>query len=629
MSSEHSLQRLAESITPSDALRKNAKAAVFTRITSGAVLGAVQSVKPAPAFKRTVKERVMRAIRPELAENLLSLASRTHAPVRRAAAPAFARLSPLKDSPAVHSWVKWSAAFAVLLLIIRSMPLILLAPPTNAETSVQLLPSGGDVTVYIGGVWQNVTEPQALRGPAMINTGTSRATIVLNDDGVIRLAPNTTLKLHDTGDHPQASSGGPTATLVRGQVWALGLLPPVVGGLVLETSEGTLSLNAGSTSVSQTETAVSVAVYDKGVTFHRGDQTVLLVSGEKITVQGTRAFSIVSLPVTVYADAWVSENLSQDAVHRADIARLQEERRAEMAGILPTSIFYPAKRIAEEVDVLFTLTQDGRTEKRIQQAGTRLSEALALLKEGQSDEAAVPLEEYSQSLVALASAEEENIVKDLIRKQIAEASTSLAAQPAGPETSLDLLADAVTRVGAAIPDAELSATDIQGYVLVDKIAQINKILSLDKDPAAAAQAYAEIRPYLTGLLADDTGTHPLLQKEAKSLLVSTSALLAKTEGGESVTVAMEADIAQYLPEEKEEVLVTEEELNARVAAMMERIFVFRHPRSRYNQLLEEMRSIRNDPNRGTLLRRLKTALPEGLGEYINTEIKNLGDELND
>ena len=34
-----------------------------------------------------------------------------------------------------------------------------------------------------------------------------------------------------------------------------------------------------------------------------------------------------------------------------------------------------------------------------------------------------------------------------------------------------------------------------------------------------------------------------------------------------------------------------------------------------------MEDLRHDPYRGTLLRRLRIALPHALGEYVNTELK--------
>ncbi len=637
MLNEDSLQRLAEKTVPSAALKRAARNQLMKRIRPEALLSSVESVAPRASSALSMKERILRAIRPEVADSLSSLAhdtSVTSGAFARIRESIFSRLEEPASVPLVHSGLKWGAAFAVFVLIIRSMPLILLAPPTSAENGVQLFPAGEQVSIFIGGVWQPVTGPETLKGPAMISTGNARATVILNDDGVFRMGPNTTLKIQDTGDHPQLSEHAVTATLVRGEVWTLGLLPPIVSGLELETSEGTLSLNAASAAVTQEDGRVTVSVYDKGVTFTTAKQTTFLVSGEKVTVSAGRPSTIVSMPVSVYAESWVAENLSQDAVHRAEIAKLQEERRIQIAGILPTSFLYPAKRIAEQVDVFFTLTHDGRTEKRIEQAGTRLSEAIALMKKGETDAASVPLTEYSQSLVALASDEEDNLVKELIRQQIADASASLTTPSRDPDTSVGMLTDAVTKIGAAIPDVELSSKDLQGYVLVDKLAEINKILSLDHDPQAAAGAYAEIRPYLKDLLAEGTGTNPLLQKEAMALLVSTSSLLkdpdASAGADTKLVAAMLGDVSQYLPEEQQSIEELNAELDQKVKTIRALIIKFDSPVSRYNELMRQMDEIisnKSDPNRGLLLRKLKAALPVALGEYVNLGIKRLGDEL--
>jgi hypothetical protein len=76
--------------------------------------------------------------------------------------------------------------------------------------------------------------------------------------------------------------------------------------------------------------------------------------------------------------------------------------------------------------------------------------------------------------------------------------------------------------------------------------------------------------------------------------------------------------------------LSESELNAQVQAIVDRIFALKLPRSRYNELMNAMRDLEGNPNRGTILRRLYRALPEnGLAGYVRTEIKELGDELND
>lgn len=627
MPSRHPLQQLASEVIPNDRFRSGVRQRVLSRLEPKSLSSLASGVEPQSAFRETVKDRILRSIRPGFAVDFESLVSSV-LPKRSAARRVLPAMRRLPQSPVVHGSLKWAAAFAVFLVIIRTLPVILLAQPTWAASGVQLLPGGEDVTMYIGGVWQPVTEPQTLKGPAMIHTGASTATVVLNDDGVLRLAPNTTIKIQDLSDRPQLESSAPTATLVKGTVWALGLLPPIVDSLTLETAQGTISLNAASASVQQDGANVTIAVYDKGITFDRNAQKTFLVSGERVSVSENQSTGVVQMSVRAFADQWVTTNLSQDAVHRADIARLQAERRTEIAGILPTSIFYPAKRIAEEVDVLFTLTHDGRTEKRIDQANTRLSEALALVKNGQSTEASEPLAEYRDSLVAMAGDQEDNLVKYLIKKQIADAGTTLSAPVTDTEAGARMIADAVAQVGAAIPDADLKPRDIEGYVLVDKLAQINKILSLDKDPTAAAAIYSDIQPYLKDLLVSDTGAHPLLQKEAKSLLVSTSVLLKQSNAAnKKVASLMEDDISQYLPVEQEQILLTEEELAQRVSEMLTRIFLFRHPTSRLNQVMAEIRNLDNDPNRGTLLRRLKNALPDTLGEYVNSVIRNSGNEL--
>lgn len=624
---------MAENVTPSDAKRRAMKAQLHARIRPEGMLSAVSTSTPSLSFRETLKEKVLRAIRPELGQNLSSLASGvdlTPKSLQTLKSVILSRLQPVQEAHTIHVGFKWAAAFAMFILIIRSMPLILLAPATQAELGVQLVPGGENVSVFTGGVWIDAKEPQIIGNAVMVRTGSAGATLVLNDDGVLRLAPDTTVKLHDISDRPQFQSEGPTATLIRGKMWALGLLPPIVEGLVVETTYGTLSVNAGSVSIEDDgKGSVTIAVYDRGITLNNGKQTSFLVSGEKTVLKDGKTFSIQNMQTRVFSEPWVQSNLAQDAVHRSEIAKLQEDRRTEVAGILPTSFLYPAKRIAEEVDVLFTLTHDGRTEKRIQQANTRLSEAISLIKEGQGTEASAPLAEYKTSLVSLVSDENDNLVKYMIQKQIADASTSLSTVDESPNGSIQLLKDAVMQVGAAIPDADLKPRDIEGYVLVDRLTMINQILSEQEDASLAVAEYADISPYIEGLLADADGAHPLLQKEARSLLVTTSELLktaSKTNTGE-VFVAMASDVSQYLPEEPEQVLVSEEDLNRQVQEMMKRIFIFRQPISRYNQLLTEMRGLESNPNRGTLLRRLKSALPERLGEYVNTEVKKLGDEL--
>ncbi len=406
MSDPVSLRRLAENVTPSDEVRARLKKRITGSIDPVLLRKTVEQVEPSAAFGKSLRARILGAIHPpKIADDIRSLAeniSLSPARLHVLRENILARLSPVTRAPIIHGGLKWGAAFAALVLMVRMMPLVFLAPATQADVSVQLIPSGEDVSIYTDGVWQYVTKPQIIHGPVLLRTGESTATILLNDDGVFRLAAHTTFHLQDLGDRPQSVSTTPTAVLENGTVWVLGLLTPVVDGISIQTPHGQTIINSGSASISEDGSRMTVALYDRGATVIRDNQTSFLVSGEKGVVTNSN-LSIVTMPQTAFTSPDVSTNLEQDAVHRTEIAKLQADRRARMAGILPTSIFYPAKRIAEEVDLLFTLSQDGKTQKRVQQADTRLSEALALIKDGQNTEAAVPLTEYRDSLIGMAS----------------------------------------------------------------------------------------------------------------------------------------------------------------------------------------------------------------------------------
>lgn len=617
-----SFSGLPESVNPSSEGRDR----MWKRISSSlepksSFSRVVQSVRPSSDFHASTREQILARIAPPLGEALKGLSSKVTFPLR--SLTFLDALEPAEKPPMFHAWLRWSTAFVLVVLVFRLAPLVVLSP-TQADTAVQLIPHGQGVQVFEGGVWRAARASEVLQNGVMIATDDiSEVTLVLNDDGVLRMAANTTLKLHDLGDRPQNVSTGPTATLVRGRVWALGLLPPFIDGLSLETDRGTLALNAGSASIEKRDNGeIDVSVFDKGVTFLAQGQPTLLVAGERLAATDT--VKVSKMKDSVFAESWPKKNLSQDAVHRAEIAKLQEERQKKLAGILPGSALYPVKRVAEKVDALFAFTSDAKTQKQVDQANTRINEALALLQDGQDDEAIAPLAEYTHSLVALAETGEDTLVRHLLARTLADETAKTGATDT--HIRLDILQQALDDITASVPDAA-PIDDLQGYLLVDKLTQVRQAIKTGAEPQEIAFLYKEVRPYLSQILSDDSTTNELLKREAEYLLMSSATLAQSSSKPTSgpLLIALDADISTFLPEESDALKVTGEELDAQVTAMVERIYVFRHPLSRYNQLLTEMKSIEKHPSRGTLLRRLKVALPDGLGEYVNTELKKLTD----
>lgn len=612
-------QRLLPDIVPDARLRDAARRRVLAKIRPEGLMALVQSVEPASSFHLRLRQRVMRAIHSRAAQALqwaaapVSLDASAFVRLRSAI---LTRLTPV-HRPLLSSGLKWSAAFAAFVLLIRSTPFLLLSPVT-AEAGVQLLPTGV-VMMMVGGVTQEIDAPLALRSSALLRTTDTEATLVFGDRGVLRLAPHSALRLHDDG---AASEHSLTATFIEGRLWALGLTAPFAHGLNIEAGDGVIAVNAGSVSIERSDTHVVVTTYDRGASVLRGQHTQLLVTGEQASYRAdAAALGRRTVPTSAFAQPWVASNLERDAVHRADIARLQAARSEH---ILPTSLLYPAKRFAEEVDVLFSLSRDERAQKRLQQAGTRLREGVALLGQGQGEEASGPLQEYATTLVALAGDQHDNLVKDIIRTQIAEATAAIGDDGAKTAASLELLSQAVASVGAAVPLGDVSSKDVEGYVLVDSLARIqHQLRSAAGEPEKIAALYADLRPYLADLLRDEAGVHPLLRREAESLLAGIAALATSVppqsaaSQESAVLLALARDAQQYIPSEPQSLLITEEELLARVQAIYDRIFLFSHPQSRLNQLMEELRQMEGDPNQSRLLRRLKAALPQdGLARFV-------------
>ncbi len=625
MSSPLDLHRLSEGIRPSDDLKLRIGKHIQSRI--GGDLHALASSQTVDASARVrIFERISASISPAFGRDLERLASRfplSPLPLLREAL--LMRLQP-RSIGFFGQWMKWSFAFILLAFLVRISPFVFTAPSLRAQTGVYLLPKG-EVSLLHGSLWENVTDSLLLDRATTIRTGPSgSATIILHDDGVLRLAPNTEISLQDLSDRPM-KNGDHTATLSFGQMWIFGLVPTFVDGISIHTRSGDLAINEGSVSVFDDGTSIAVAPYDRGVTVTTPAQTFFLIAPERLSARGSNRLMASRSTKTDQESLWVQENLKNDAVHRSDLAKLLSAQKKQDTAILPTSFLYPAKRFAEEVDVFFAFSETEKSEKRLAQANSRLHEAFALLHDGKDSEAKIPFSEYRSTLLSLASSNQDNLVQSLIREQVASASTSLLDAEQTSSGSMTLLLSAVHDVSTILPDANLRPEDIQGYILIDRLSRMNKNLQDPEGGQNAVAQYENIRPYLATLLRDQSSTNVLLKKEAIALLVSSSHELTSASLDETSRKALSADIAQYLPQEKEDVLVSEEQLNAQVDVMMDRIFMFRHPRSRYNQILVEMQGLEGNPRRGTLLRRLKIALPDALGEYVNTEIKKLGDEL--
>ncbi len=622
---ETHLHASREAVRAEPQMQSRIKSKISARITVSDVIAlASAEVTPPVSVKETIWQRIRNAVEPIGATTLLhkirglllpseELRAMLFQPIRMRLVPA--------SVPIGNRGFKWVAAFALVLVTVRISPLLFLAPYSAAESPLILLPTRGEVSVFIGGLWQSLDSELIFTQSALVQTRDGEATIVLHDDGVIRLGPNTTVALHDTADRPAPAEHDPTLTLHAGKIWVQSLIPAHLQGITIATSQGIVEIHEGSISITE-GAAVSVEVWDRKATVHYKDKDVPLVAGERTSLTSDAPLFVKNIAPVAYDESWAAENLRRDAVHRREIAQLQYERRIAVAGILPTSRLYPVKRAAEAVDMLLTFGEEAKAQKQIGLANTRLNEAAALIAEG--SEATEPLAEYRRTLLAIATGSGEgSLIRVMLRQELSETAADITA--ALPDDDAYVLKKTVLETSAAVPGSFVDAKEVQGVLLVDTLSSLMRSVE-EGNVDTAKTIFQELSPYLDSL----DGSSPLspeMQKEAKASLATFAvALNAYEDDVGGIDPEFLAQVSPYLPVITAPTAkpLSDAEIDAVVQMIYNRIFIYKQPRSRWNQLLVEFRALDGHPDQGRILRRLYRELPEnGLARHVRTEFERV------
>jgi hypothetical protein len=324
----------------------------------------------------------------------------------------------------------------------------------------------------------------------------------------------------------------------------------------------------------------------------------------------------------------VKGNLTLDAVHREEIAELQRERLAERARVLPTSTLYPVKRAVEAVDLFLTVGEEAKIQKKLQYADTRLTEAAALLAEGQTGAVAIPLEEYRSTLVALATGSgDATLAQFLLKQAVAQNAGDVSAALPGDEGYI--LKKVVLETSSELSDSVVPGEDVQGGLLLDALAVLTQTIE-SGNLQGLPEMWAELQPQIQILKSQGaTALKPEVRREASAALEMLALSLKKQEElgqTQKVDPILLGEIAAYLPEEEIPVL-SESDLQVIVAGIKQRIFVYHLAQSRLNQFSQELRALDGNPDQGRVLRRLYFALPggpENFPERVRQEIIKLG-----
>jgi hypothetical protein len=630
MSHDSHFQRLREELTPSSQVKKRIGKRLERRLRAApeALAETKEILTPEEGLQAMLWKRILKSIDTSAVLTLLERVRTWLTPsadLQMHIQSRFLMQAVPVRAGATQRTVKWVAALAVFAILVRLGPSLFIATPTRAVSFVSLLPTRGEVSVSLSGLWQPVSEELVLEEGMVLRTEDGEASILLRDDGVVRLDSETTVEITSTDDPVDADGDGMALTVITGRVWVQGLIPAHLQGIWISTTYGTVLVHEGSVSIAE-DSIVDVSVWDRRIAAQSGEDSLSLIAGERIELTEAGAGLVKKIAEEEFEDAWVVQNLLRDAVHRRSIAQMQQERRAARAGILPTSTLYPVKRIAETVDVLLTFNEEARVQKQLQHAESRLDEAAALLAEGDVEAVEVTLADYRDSLLQIVSGSGDTIVQSLIEQSLAEATGELAAVL--PDDNAYLIKEAVLEASAGVPDGEVTSKDVQAVLLVDTASALLQNVDEGKLPEIRA-IWDDLQGYLIALHNPSHDLPPEVVKEARMLLSEFAfAITDMHERTGGVDGDLLLAVSQYLPPESEPAveILTEDQIREIVQGIRERIFVFHMERSRINQLAVELKALEGHPDQGRILRRLLSALPDGpenFPELIRREIVRL------
>lgn len=634
--SEHLLRQAASNLTPNAGAQARVKRMIRAQLRAPHLLNQVrEELTPSSGLIRDLWSHVLSSIDPI---RHLTLWERLRGTLRPAAGARellwsrfSVRLEPSYARYVASRPVKWVAAFAIVLVAARVSPLLFLAPASIAVSPVTLFAPEGQVEVLLGSLWQPITGEVTLNSPTRLQTQKGRATIVTHDDAVFRFAPSTRGQLVDLSDRPESSVQETTVALEEGELWVLGLVPKHVRAITVLTSQGRVFIHEGSVSIKQSPTEVVIRVLDRSALVSRHGHQISLVAGEQTVLSGENEPVATKMDSSVFQEAWVAGNLSRDAAHQREIAQLQQERRAGAAGILPGSRLYPVKRLAETVDVLFSLSEEERARKLITQANTRLNEAAAMISSGGTQAAEDALQEYKNTLLQVASGSGGNaVVQSLLQTEVVDAgpATVAAALPGDPSYALKLAVDDTI---AALPST-VTKPDVEGEALIDQLI-VAKRQAEQGDTEHAKETLSELSDSIA--LLDSTGAlnlvAPDVRHEAKAVVQQVAAAVEGPVLGIGLTLGVpEKDLV--LPQHPSRTVLirslTPQQVIAKAQEIRGRIFVFGTKKARYDALEDQMRLLLNHPDRGRILRELGKSLPrDGLAQRVTREIRAVTEEV--
>ena len=292
----------------------------------------------------------------------------------------------------------------------------------------------GEVTVKHADqlIWDPVFGQTELSVGDLIRLGDSaNAVIHFFDDSELRLTGNSLLLLSRLDVSPgYARQGVIEASLHEGKAWVQTLnVDDGYAGFNLITRDAILSTRNASFDV-QTNlfkpTTVRVFRHGVDVRVLREESREVFTGGklnsyQQIALEAAKTSQptvelVAYSPITDLTEKdrnkiWIVENLESDRNHLAELREREFVDLRAATGALPGHVLYPLKRAKERLNLAIRFGEESQTNMQINMANERLSEAIVLIEQEETEKAKVALLEY-QSLVRQITEESADEVVD-------------------------------------------------------------------------------------------------------------------------------------------------------------------------------------------------------------------------
>jgi hypothetical protein len=442
----------------------------------------------------------------------------------------------------MFNWFLWTqrALASTLVLVIAVTTTLFFVEgrqPVSASENTTLQVISGEVSVKHADrlIWDTITQPTDLSAGDLIRTGEmASATIHFFDDTELRLGQNSILLVDRLSVSPSfARQGIISASLHQGAAWVQTLnVDDGYANFSLSTSNAMVSAHDATFDVQtglfeptqirvfrhsvlaqalQPETREAIS----SGRLNSNEQVVLDISSNRQKSSALAAFSrVTTLPLEDHNSDWVKNNLVADQDHLNSLREHELVLLKADTGTLPGEFLYPIKRAKEHLELAFSFDEKAQTNLLAYMANQRLSEAIVLLGQKDTEKAQTSLGEYQALVQQIANEKQGQLVdeKPLVALVAAHRKALVAALP----SDIQIVNNVLNQTEEILAEDPIQLAQIR---LQNALGELTKAYDsvLSGDLATTQAMLASHKPIADGLLGD---TALMTEDQKKSLYSS-------------------------------------------------------------------------------------------------------------